>query len=129
LGTRIAAALRAGLARAPVAVVVGTDCPGLGVRELAAVAALAGDRRVGLGPCPDGGFWAIAAASPAAAAAIESASIPWSSADTLAATTARLGEAGFAVAHGPTLADVDHEDDLATAVAAGLLSPALPTDA
>lgn len=129
LGTRIAAALRAGLARAPVAVVVGTDCPGLGVRELAAVAALAGEGRVGLGPCPDGGFWAIAAASPAAAAAIERGSIPWSSADTLAATTARLGEAGFAVAHGPTLADVDHEDDLATAVAAGLLSPALPTDA
>lgn len=122
LGVRIAAALRAGLARRPVAAVIGTDCPGIAAAELAAVARLAVAGTVGFGPCPDGGFWAIAARDRAVADVLERADVPWSSDATLAVAVARLAAAGLGSAHGPCLADCDTAADHAAAVAMGLLT-------
>jgi len=126
LGARIAAALRAGLDRRPVAVVVGTDCPGITAAALAAVAERAEPTNVAFGPCPDGGFWAIAGRSRAVADVLAVANVPWSSERTLAVCIDCLAAAGFDSVMGPRLADCDTDEDVAAAVAAGLLAAPAP---
>lgn len=121
LGLRIAAALRLGLAVAPRTIVIGSDCPGLDVRSLQAVVDLLTGAAVAFGPAGDGGFWSIATSTPAVAAVVADADVPWSTADTLAVLRRRLDAAGLPSALGPRLDDCDTEADLRRAVAAGLL--------
>lgn len=127
LGARIAAALLRGLGLAPRAVVIGTDCPALRAAHLQAVAALLDGAPAGFGPATDGGFWAVASRDVAAASAIATPGLPWSSPGTLAAVRAQLQAVGLASRLGPVLADCDDADDYRRAIAAGLL-PRSPGD-
>lgn len=123
LGDRIAAALRAGLGRAPATIVIGSDCPGLDVTALRAVVAHLTNAPVAFGPATDGGFWAIATTTPATAEVVCSAAIPWSAPDTLATLRAALDERSLPSRLGPQLADCDTFADLQRALATGLLPP------
>jgi rSAM/selenodomain-associated transferase 1 len=122
LGTRLCAALRAGLALAPRTMVIGSDCPAVTRLDLRATVAMLHAAPVALGPAADGGFWAIATATPAAARAIEAAPLPWSTADTLAALQDRLAAHGLDSRLGPVLADCDTQEDLERAVGNHLLT-------
>ncbi|MEM7566629.1 MAG: DUF2064 domain-containing protein [Pseudomonadota bacterium] len=120
LGARMAAAL-ARAAPGP-ALLIGSDVPGIGPREVAAALdALRGADAV-LGPAPDGGFWLIGLAAgrrlPGARRAGRSTAagpgrlepVRWSTTAALADTVATL--APLRVATAPTLMDVDSLADL-----------------
>ncbi len=127
LGGRIADALAGGLAVAPAAIAIGTDCPGLHEDHLRAVARGLASAPLAFGPARDGGYWAIAATAAAPLAVACAGDLPWSTPELLAATRARLTAAGCRWREGPVLADCDDRDDLLAAIAAGLLQPAAPT--
>ncbi|MEL6577464.1 MAG: DUF2064 domain-containing protein [Pseudomonadota bacterium] len=120
LGTRMARALAA--AGPGPALLIGSDIPGAGPREIAAaVAALRGNDAV-LGPSPDGGFWLIGLAAgrrlPGTRLGGAGAGgwrgrlepVRWSTAHAMADTVARM--APLRVGLGPELDDVDTLDDL-----------------
>jgi len=123
LGVRIAAALRAGLARAEATIVIGSDCPGLSQDALAAVVAALDEAPVAFGPAADGGFWSIATTTEATANAVQRSQVAWSCADTLAELRAELHAEGLPSRVGPLLADCDTGADLQRAIADGLLPP------
>lgn len=110
-GARLEGALAGAFARSggPV-VVVGTDVPGLAPRHLqAALASLsADDRRVVVGPSPDGGFYLLAAARPLPALA----GVRWCRRATLRQLRRALAEAGREVVLIEPLADLDRPADL-----------------
>ncbi len=122
LGARMAAAFAARFAAgARTVVLVGSDAPRIDAATIRGAAAACGRVPVVLGPALDGGYVLVAQRSPGVAMF---ADVPWSSADTLAATRARL--AGLGVAHEEldAVRDVDTGDDLDAALA----DPALPGD-
>lgn len=123
LGPRIAAALRSGLRCAGATIVIGTDCPGLGIAPLRIVAMALARAPVSFGPATDGGFWAIATSTANTADVLEHAKVAWSSASTLAEVREHLAQAGLRSGLGPELGDCDDLTDLREAIAAGLLPP------
>lgn len=98
LGQRLERIFRRGLERGGFVIALGADSPGLPVQRLQqAVAALARTDAV-LGPCSDGGYYLFGLTRCPAGLL---AGLPWSSAQTLAETLARLREWNFK----PTLLD------------------------
>lgn len=123
LGERLQAALMAGLAAAGRAIVIGSDCPGLTAAALSAVDRLLDGHDAAFGPTRDGGFWAVGAKSPEAAAAVADPAIPWSSPETLRRCVEALRARGVAAASGPELDDVDTAADLERARERGEFPP------
>ncbi|MFM2090316.1 MAG: hypothetical protein RLZZ127_805 [Planctomycetota bacterium] len=124
LGARIRTALEAGLALAPRAIAIGSDCPALDGAALAVVDAALRDHAAAFGPAVDGGFWAVGVADAAAAAALGDDALPWSTARTRAACRERLAAGGLiSTEAGPLLDDCDDEPAWRAAVTAGLLPP------
>jgi hypothetical protein len=122
LGARIRAALEGGLARAPAAIVVGADAPGLGRPRIeAALAALAAEGAFGpgpravWGPTGDGGFDLLAVDH---APLWLDAPIRWSTADAGADTVRAADAAGVRVRALDVGWDVDTPDDLPRLAAA-----------
>jgi rSAM/selenodomain-associated transferase 2/rSAM/selenodomain-associated transferase 1 len=109
LGAKMRHALHEALAGGSRALLIGTDCPAFDISYLAhAVAALDGHAAV-FGPAEDGGYVLVGLAQ-----AIDAfTDIPWSSAETMAATRAKLRAADANWYELPTLWDVDAPSDLA----------------
>ncbi len=91
------------------ALIIGSDCPGLGVRHLVAGIEALDDARVVLGPARDGGYWLIGQRDPQTDCF---SGVPWSTDRTLAATRQRLRELDLTWAELDQLDDVDTEADL-----------------
>jgi rSAM/selenodomain-associated transferase 1 len=109
LGERLADAM-AKIAMGEGAVLVDSDSPTMPVASLArGVRSLGGDHAL-LGPCVDGGYWAIGA--PRADPAIFTG-ISWSTPDVCAQTRERLRAAGWRWSELETVYDVDDVDDVA----------------
>ncbi|MDD5564016.1 MAG: TIGR04282 family arsenosugar biosynthesis glycosyltransferase [Thermoanaerobaculaceae bacterium] len=122
LGARMAAAFAARFAAGARAVVlVGSDAPRIDAATIRGAAAACGRVPVVLGPALDGGYVLVAQRSPGVAMF---ADVPWSSADTLAATRARLARLGVDHEELDAVRDIDTGDDLDAALA----DPALPGD-
>jgi rSAM/selenodomain-associated transferase 1 len=99
-------------------VLIGTDCPALASALLqGAVAALRTHDAV-LGPALDGGYVLIGLTRPRAALF---EGIAWGSDSVLAATRARIAQAGLRHHELPPLPDLDTPEDYRRAQAAGLL--------
>ncbi|MEZ4363071.1 MAG: TIGR04283 family arsenosugar biosynthesis glycosyltransferase [Kofleriaceae bacterium] len=110
LGARLERVLRAALARAPVALAIGADSPGLPPRLLDdAHRALADGADAVLGPADDGGFYALGLRRCPPGLLAE---LPWSQPDTFTRTHQRLVERGLRVAVLEPWFDVDHPADL-----------------
>ena len=88
----MSAALADALARAHAALLIGTDCPTLGVAGLAAAAAALDHADVVLGPAEDGGFVLVGARVP-----VRFDGVRWSTAHTLADTRESLQARGRAL--------------------------------
>jgi rSAM/selenodomain-associated transferase 1 len=113
LGRRLSQAFRAERSRgAPAVLAVGSDHPALERASLVALfEAVRRDRDAAVIPARDGGYCAIAlSAGVDPSAAFDG--IPWSSADTLAATLERMGRRGVGVAVLDPGYDVDRPEDL-----------------
>lgn len=122
LGQRMADVLRRGLALDDMVLIVGADSPGLPAQLLQQALRLLDTADVVLGPCDDGGYYLLGSRVWRPGMLDE---LPWSSADTLAATAARMTELGWRVAYTGAWFDVDDEADLrrlAAALAAGELT-------
>jgi len=107
LGDRMSAALLDALARAPAALLIGTDCPTLGVAGLAAAAAALDRADVVLAPAEDGGFVLVGARVP-----IPFDGVRWSTGHTLADTRESYRRAGVRWVELPMCWDVDEPADL-----------------
>jgi rSAM/selenodomain-associated transferase 1 len=111
LGERMAGALRAALRRASHVLLMGSDCPELGPRELRRAARwLAGGADVVLAPARDGGYALIGLARPAP---FLFTAMPWGSERVYAETAVRLRDAGWRVRALDPVGDVDRPEDLA----------------
>jgi len=118
LGERLLAAFEADLPDGPV-VAIGTDAPALGAGHLArAAAALAEGAPAVLTPAEDGGYalLGLARVDPSLFQGV-----PWSTAEVLAATRARLAALGWAPRELPAVRDVDLPADLDWLLESGLL--------
>ena len=110
LGQRMERSLRAGLAESEVAIVHGTDIPGVGHEEFRETMRLMQTHDAVLGPCTDGGFyWLAVRRGPHGLLQ----SLSWSHARACEQTMARLVQAGMRVAILPAKFDVDTPRDLA----------------
>ncbi len=109
LGMRMECALRQALERSEVAVVVGSDVPGLGEDDLRETRRLLENNDAVLGPTTDGGFSLLALRSCPDGLL---ADLPWSCESTLGHTRRRLEEAGMSVALLRERFDVDDPSDL-----------------
>lgn len=110
LGARLLAAMRGDAALFRPVIFFGSDTPDLTadiVRQ--AMAALA-NHDVVIGPAEDGGYYLIGLRRPLAPLF---ADMPWSTAQLLSATLARLGDLGVTPHLLETLSDCDRPDDLA----------------
>ncbi len=109
LGLRLERVLASALSKHDVAVVVGTDIPGLGESDLCETQKLLQTHDAVLGPAEDGGFYLLALrrCPPGLLAGI-----PWSDAATCQRTKERLESAGMRVAMLETRFDVDTPADL-----------------
>jgi rSAM/selenodomain-associated transferase 1 len=111
LGVRMHAALARALEAGGPAVLVGSDCPALGVREIrAAFAALEEGADAVLAPATDGGYVLVGLARPAPALFD---GIAWGTRQVLEATRRRLAALGLAWRELAPLKDVDRAADLA----------------
>lgn len=117
LGERLARAHRDAATGSDVVVQIGMDTPQVTPRQLRVVAARADAGHAVLGPATDGGWWALALASPTAADAL--AGVPMSTPRTGAATCTALERCGLRVRSTYLLRDVDTAAD-AEAVAAAM---------
>jgi len=109
LGARMRHALHSALASGSHAILIGTDCPLLDLSYLARAAAALDDHPAVFGPAEDGGYVLVGLAR-----AVDAFSgIPWSTADTMALTRAKLAAQGVRWQELPTLWDVDSAADLA----------------
>ena len=122
LGMKIAAALQWGLAHAPRAIAIGTDCPALRPQHVRELVASLAQAPVAFGPARDGGYWGIAVADPQVIPLVTGADLPWSTPHLLGETVRRLVASGVISARGPLLADCDTLTNLREAVLAGLLT-------
>lgn len=89
-------------------VVIGADCPYVGMADLAAAFAALAAADVVLGPAVDGGYWLIGLHAPQPGLFRD---IAWSTAAVLAQTERRATSASLTVARLRTLSDVDTEAD------------------
>lgn len=110
LGARMERVLRRGLREAPYALALGGDSPGLPLAYLEAARAALAEADAVFGPSEDGGFYLLALRRLPEGAL---AGLPWSQADTLEATEARLASLGLRVARVASFFDVDVPEDLA----------------
>ncbi|MBL8543653.1 MAG: TIGR04282 family arsenosugar biosynthesis glycosyltransferase [Hyphomonadaceae bacterium] len=106
LGARMARALR----RHRLVAMIGTDCPGLSRRHIAAAFEALRRKPFALGPTSDGGFWIIAARRGAEAARAMSG-VRWSTRHAARDVIANLGRERVALV--AALQDVDSAADLA----------------
>jgi hypothetical protein len=90
-------------------VIVGSDLPALSADVLRRAFALLDGHRCVLGPAADGGYWLLGMREMIGGVFD---GVPWSTGGVLAATRARLAEAGITPALLETLADVDTAADL-----------------
>jgi rSAM/selenodomain-associated transferase 1 len=121
LGARMRAAFEAHLAAGPV-VLVGTDCPELGVGHLRRLAAaLAAGADAAVVPAVDGGYAALGLrrVHPSLFDGV-----PWGTSEVLARTRERLGRLRWTVHELPPLRDVDLPGDVEWLLASGLLGEA-----
>lgn len=88
------------------ALIIGSDCPGVGPHHLEAAIAALDHHRVVLGPARDGGYWLVGQRAPQTDCF---SGVPWSSDRTLAATRQRLEELGVGWTELDQLDDVDTE--------------------
>lgn len=109
LGARMEHALRAGLERAAIAVVVGSDVPGLGRDQLSAVQAAMANCDAVFIPAEDGGFGLLALRSCPPGLLRD---LPWSTPETLLRCAERLEQRGMRIARLQTCFDVDRPSDL-----------------
>ena len=109
LGERIEHAVNHCLAQADVAVVVGSDVPGLTPHRITTAIAELDNADVVLGPSRDGGFYLLGTRCPLRDILVD---ITWSSPLTWTQTMARLVDAGCAVTEVAAFDDVDEFDDL-----------------
>ena len=91
------------------AILIGTDCPAMELSYLAQAVAALDDHAAVFGPAEDGGYVLVGLSR-----AVDAFSgIPWSSAETMAATRAKLAAQRVRWQELPTLWDVDSPADLA----------------
>ncbi|MGH8613788.1 MAG: TIGR04282 family arsenosugar biosynthesis glycosyltransferase [Gammaproteobacteria bacterium] len=110
LGARIVHAVRDALKRYRRAIVIGTDCPELCVRDLKQAGEwLAGPYAAVLGPCEDGGYFLIGLRRPLPALFRDMA---WGGSEVLETTRLRLGRLGVPWAELPLRWDLDRPQDL-----------------
>ena len=107
LGQRMRMALADALTRASGVLLIGTDCPTLGVAGLAAAAQILVTHDAALGPAEDGGFVLVGARVP-----LSFDGVRWSSPGTLQDTREALARSGVGWAELPTSWDVDEPADL-----------------
>lgn len=109
LGAKMKNALDSALANGSRAIVIGTDCPAMDVPYLARAVAALDDHTAVLGPAEDGGYVLVGLSR-----ALDAFSgIPWSSANTMAATREKLRRERVRWSELPVLWDVDEPTDLA----------------
>ena len=89
-------------------IVIGTDCPQVNARDIAAALRRLKQHRVVFGPASDGGFWLMGANAPLGRGFFDG--VRWSSAHTLSDVADRA-DGAFGVLR--TLTDVDDADGLA----------------
>lgn len=109
LGARMERVARRALELAPWVLLVGTDSPGLPQRAIELARAALDEHDAVLGPAADGGYYLLGLRR-AEPGLLEG--LPWSAADTLVATAARLETRGYATALGLPWFDVDEPGDL-----------------
>jgi len=110
LGARMEHVLLRALERYPAAIALGADSPGLFPEHLEAARAGLTHADAVFGPSEDGGFYLLALRRLPVGAFV---SLPWSQAETLARTEARLVSLGLTVARVAPFFDVDVPEDLA----------------
>jgi len=110
LGERMERVLLRALVKAPRAILIGTDSPGLPPRLVDDARTALATHGAVLGPARDGGFYLIGLdrCEPGLLSGL-----PWSRSDTLVHTEARLRHAGRTVARTEPWFDVDEPADLA----------------
>ncbi len=111
LGSRMLAAARWGLARAPQVVLMGTDAPALTAAHLRQAAQALATHPAALGSTLDGGYVWIGLRQDAPTL-FDDAHFTWGTARVADQTRERLQALGWAWAEGAPLADVDTPDDL-----------------
>jgi uncharacterized protein len=119
LGLKMFHAIAGALAQGrPQVCIAGSDAPALPVTHLEALLANSAD--VALGPCDDGGYYAIACrrSHPEMFRGVE-----WSSAQALVQTEAAAENCGLRVSRGPGWWDVDQPSDLARLIREGQAPP------
>lgn len=120
LGRRMARAIRRA-GPGPV-VLVGSDVPALGRRDVAAALRRLGPARSVIGPAGDGGYWLVGYRNGAEARAAHFAGVRFSGPHALADTAARLP---WPVARAHRLDDVDDADDLPRGAIAAMVRDAI----
>ncbi|TBW56658.1 glycosyltransferase [Marinobacter halodurans] len=108
LGARMAHALSSGLAQAPKALIVGSDCPSVDSGYIQQAYAALDKVDVVLGPSDDGGFVLIGARRDLGDTLT---GIEWGTASVLGQTLAALSDAGFSVRQLANRWDVDDVTD------------------
>lgn len=112
LGARMARALSAELAAgARRVVIVGTDCPDVGPEVVQRAFGALQAHDLVYGPATDGGYYLVGARRPVPAVFT---GVPWSTAETLAASLERARHAGYSVRLLEMLSDIDTEEDWRT---------------
>lgn len=109
LGHRMHRALARRLQLASSALVIGTDCPGLGARELRDAAQYLADHRAVFAPAADGGYVLVGVSSLLPSLFED---IAWSTEKVMSQTRARLQALGLVAAELPVMHDVDTAEDL-----------------
>ena len=111
LGQRLAAAASRVIAGGERILLIGTDCPALDARRLAAAAALLDSHDAVIHPARDGGYVLLGLARTDASLF---SGIAWSTDGVAATTIARIEARGWSLAVGDTLQDIDEPADLAS---------------
>lgn len=109
LGQRLGAAAARGIDRGERVLLIGTDCPALDGRRLAAAAAELGRHDAAIHPALDGGYvlLGLRRRDPSIFA-----DIAWSTGSVTATTIARIKALGWSLFVGDTLHDIDEPADL-----------------
>ena len=90
------------------AIIIGSDCPDIGMADISDAAASLINHDVVVGPATDGGYWLIGLGAPCPALFV---GISWSTGDVSKETLAKAEAAGLSVHLLRELADVDTVED------------------
>ena len=112
LGARMARALRRQLRRWPRALLVGTDAPALGARQLREAARALADHDAVFVPTHDGGYVLVGQRRPGDPRCFRG--MTWSHPQVMAETRRRLADAGLSWAELAPVVDIDEPADLAS---------------